>query len=268
MKEINKIKKLSSHDINIIKSGEWLEDTHMDTFGKLLKNCSSFCPRDTWKIQHPDTIEPITLNEQHIQILHSSTSAYDGHWVCSYYNNKTIYIYDSLNHKQLHAHHELYLKKLCPFLTFNKNTIKFPNVQQQPNQNDCGVFAIAFAVSLLFNLKPNTIKYEHSIMRQHLIKIFETNIIEHFPQNLTYGLPKQVLPLAVIENRRKCAYKKRVQRYYETEEQHQVRLEKQKIYNKTKKNNVIKIMSIKGILNMVLFYRQKPINFLESCSSN
>ena len=116
----------------------------------------------------------------------------NGNWVCSYYNSKMIYIYDSLNLKRLHVHHRIYLEKLYPFYLFDKKPIQFPTVQLQPNSNDCGVFAIAFAVSLLFGLKPNTIKYDHSVMRQHLIKIFETNIIEHFPQDLTYGLPKQV----------------------------------------------------------------------------
>lgn len=85
--------KLSNNDINIIKQNEWLQDTHMDAFNLLLKNCSSFCPRETWKIQCPERIEPISVMHDHIQILHSSSSKYDGHWICSYYDTKNIYIY-------------------------------------------------------------------------------------------------------------------------------------------------------------------------------
>lgn len=61
-------------------------------------------------------------------------------------------------------------------------------MRHQPNGNDCGVFAIAFAISLLFNIKPEKVKYNHSLMRLHLIKIFESDIIEHFPQDLQYGV--------------------------------------------------------------------------------
>ena len=127
---------------------------------------------------------------------------------------------------------------MYPFLTFNKKNIQFPRVQQQPNGNDCGVFAIAFAVSLLFGLKPNTIRYEHSLMRNHLLRIFETNIIEHFPQDCTCGISKNVPHLSVVERRRVDALRKRIQRKNETQEQHQLRVEKQKTYNKLKKNKI------------------------------
>lgn len=38
-------------------------------------------------------------------------------------------------------------------------------------------------MSLLFNIKPEKVKYDHSLMRLHLLKMFNTNIIEHFPQD-------------------------------------------------------------------------------------
>lgn len=49
------------------------------------------------------------------------------------------------------------------------------------------VFAIAFAISLLLNIKPDKIKYDHRLMRSHLVRIFESKVIEHFPQDLQYG---------------------------------------------------------------------------------
>lgn len=52
--------------------------------------------------------------------------------------------------------------------------------QQQPNCNDCDVFEVAFATSLLFNIKPEKVKYDVSLMRSHLIKM-KSNVIEHFP---------------------------------------------------------------------------------------
>jgi len=142
----------------------------------------------------------------------------DGHWVCSYYDRKNIFIYDSLNNKTLHKHHEQFLKRLFPTYDFDKNVVKFPTVQHQPNCNDCGVFAIAFATSLLFNIEPNKVKYEHKLMRSHLIKIFETNVIEHFPQDPQY-VAQKVLPLAVIKVRETEAIRKRMIRQSETDQQ-------------------------------------------------
>jgi len=118
----------------------------------------------------------------------------------------------------LHKHHEQFLKKLFPTFDFVKNPVKFPIVQRQPNYNDCGVFAIAFATSLLFNIKPDKVKYEHKLMRSHLIQILETNVIEHFLQDLQYGFTQKVLPLAVINAREAEAIRVRMIRQHETTE--------------------------------------------------
>ncbi|XP_011349057.2 eukaryotic translation initiation factor 3 subunit A-like [Ooceraea biroi] len=117
----------------------------------------------------------------------------------------------------LHEHHKQFLTKLFPTHDFIKYPVKFPTVQSQPNGSDCGIFAIAFAVSLLFNIKPEKVRYDHSLMRLHLIKIFETNIIEHFPQDLNYDVPQKVLPLAVVRARQVEAARIRIKRQYEKE---------------------------------------------------
>jgi len=95
----------------------------------------------------------------------------------------------------------------------------FLNVQQQSNCSDCGVFAIVFVISLLFNIKPEKVKYDVSLMRSHLIKIFESNIIEHFPQNLKYGVPQKMFPLAVIRAKESEAVRIRTKRQYENKQQ-------------------------------------------------
>jgi len=126
----------------------------------------------------------------------------------------------------LHKHHEQFLKRLFPTYEFEKNPVKFPTVQHQPNNNDCGVFAIAFATSLLFNVKPEKVKYEHEFMRSHLIKILETNVIEHFPQDPQYGYVQKVLPLAVIRAKEAEAIRIHTMRQHETEQQKSNRLKK------------------------------------------
>ncbi|KYN08276.1 hypothetical protein ALC62_00741 [Cyphomyrmex costatus] len=196
----------------------------MEHFHYLLRNCSNYTPVETWRIQLLNTIQPIPIDKKHIQILHSSSGPLDGHWVCSYYDRKNIFIYDSLNIKRLHEHHELFLKRLFLTYDFNKNPIKFPTVQHQLNYSDCGVFAIAFAILLLFNIQPDKVKYEQKLMRSHLIKILETNVIEHFPQDPQNV--QKVFPLAVIKAREIEANRKCMMRQYEKKEQKLSQLKK------------------------------------------
>jgi len=254
---------------NIILQGEWLTDIHMDNFHRLLASCSDYRPVETWRIQCLHTIEPVLQDKKHIQILHSSSSLSDGHWVCSYYDKKKIFIYDSLNNKTLHKHHEQFLKRLFPTYNFEKNPVKFPTVQQQPNYSDCGVFAIAFAISLLFDIKPDKVKYEHKLMRSHLIKILETNIIEHFPQDPQY-VAQKVLPLAVIKIKEAEAIRIRMIRQSETDQQKSSRLKKRrdnyakKEFNKTQLTlqSTTKEMLPQNISNKIQFTQNEIIKEL------
>ena len=228
-----------------IFENNWLEDIHIDRFRSLLKSCSQYRPCETWKIQYPDMIESVCEDQKHIQILHSCsdmTTNKNGHWVCSYYDTRTIYIYDSLNLKRLHAHHKIYLKKLYPFYSFDKKPVRFPTVQNQSNAYDCGVFAIAFAVSLLFGLQPDKVMYDHTIMRQHLAKMFELNKIEHFPRIIRSNDPKELFTLDQVQRREALANKKRKLRQEKMEQQKSVDLLKNNISEMTtkqviKKNN-------------------------------
>ena len=54
-------------------------------------------------------------------------------------------------------------------------------------------------------------------MRLHLLKIFETNVIEHFPQDLQY-ISQKVFPLTVIKAREAEAIRIRTKRQYETQQ--------------------------------------------------
>ena len=110
------------------------------------------------------------------------------HWVCSFYKyaERRLYIYDSLNSFKLHRHHKIYLETLYPILNkydgkIDEEFIQFPHVQAQLNNQDCKVFVIAFDVSLLVKILPDKVTYNHALMRQHLIQMFQSNRTEHFP---------------------------------------------------------------------------------------
>ena len=88
-------------------------------------------------------------------------------------------------------------EKLYPNLDIRKETIHFPTVQHQPNLKDCGVYAIAFAVSLAFGLKPEKIRYSHHLMQSHLLRMLKGHLIEHFPQDSRILNPQPVFPLSI-----------------------------------------------------------------------
>jgi len=105
-----------------------------------------------------------------------------------------------------------------------KKSVKFPIVQSQSNAYDCGVFAIAFAVSLLFGLRPDTVIYDHTLMRQHLAQMFELNKIEHFPRIIRFTDPKELFTLDQIQKREALANKKRKRRQKKAEQEKSVNL--------------------------------------------
>ena len=55
-------------------------------------------------------------------------------------------------------------------------------VQHQPDNNDCGVFAIAFATNCVFNIKPEIATFKTDVMRTHLKEYLRQNKFERFPK--------------------------------------------------------------------------------------
>ena len=54
-------------------------------------------------------------------------------------------------------------------------------VQQQTNASDCGLFAIAFATSLVFGYDPQDINFDTTRMHAHLVACFRAGAITQFP---------------------------------------------------------------------------------------
>jgi len=223
-------RKMEKIQKDLIIGGHWLNDDHIDTFEELLAINSSFgIPAETWRIYFPDEIRSIPQCKKHIQLLYSSDDLTDrnspnGHWVCSYYDTKKLFIYDSLGGKNLHEHHRIYLQQLYPNLLDleKKKKVVFPQVDLQPNNNDCGVYAIAFAVSILYGLNPENVRYKNSAMRQHLSSIFETRTIEHFPRQVR---DNNLIPsLASANMKRKACENKALWRAKKTKSQHTVQV--------------------------------------------
>ena len=65
--------------------------------------------------------------------------------------------------------------------------IHVKSVQQQNSGADCGVFAIAFSVSLLMGEDPETVSYDENALRRHLLDCLRTKNFTKFPKYSTHG---------------------------------------------------------------------------------
>ena len=116
------------------------------------------------------------LHFEGIQIHH----IYGNHWVTSTSIGREVAVYNSrfkggdlsssLTHqlasiyRPLAIHEEDGVEVIPPQLV-----VHVPPVQQQSGINDCGVFAIAFAVYLLLGDKLEEAEFDQSQMKQHLL---------------------------------------------------------------------------------------------------
>ena len=174
-------------------SGEksMLNDNHIEEFNSIIKTCINFSMQSTLLLQRPQNIVPVSRNEEYLQILFSGNSEL-GHWIFIWYFDNIIHIYDSLNSKHLNSDQMIFINRLFP----NKINLQivFETVQDQNNTYDCGIFAIAFAVSIIFNSCPCVLMnylYENKI---NVLSVAWTGIAANLLKNgktvhTTFKLP-------------------------------------------------------------------------------
>ncbi len=113
-----------------------------------------------------------------IQILYTGNS----HWVCTSSIGcvpGTVNLYDSLYMNVIHNEVVEQVENLVGEDVFEE--LNLVPVQQQNNGSDCGVFAIAYATSLLYGTPPETIEYDISRMRHHLYQCLKSGELGPFP---------------------------------------------------------------------------------------
>ena len=55
------------------------------------------------------------------------------------------------------------------------------NVQKQSGSHDCGIMAIAFVTSLLFEQDPANVRFDQKRMQEHLLKCLDSAKMRPFP---------------------------------------------------------------------------------------
>ena len=121
-----------------------------------------------------------------IQIINTDVEGKGNHWICLSTVNcdpATIEVFDSGG--TTHLRYPC-IKAICHLLprdmTVDTLKLKMVPVQLQTNGNDCGVFAIANALSLVHGVHPSEVDYNISEMRDHLKNSIENrDFSELFP---------------------------------------------------------------------------------------
>ena len=136
---------------------------------------------DTWLGKLPQ-FGIIPVNKPYIQLLHAGSM----HWVCipnmetNNYDNGTHHVYESLCKPKIMLDT---VKQVASYSYHDKSTMSvlIGSVKQQKNGVDFGLFSIAFATTLTFGGDPSTVNYDAALLRAHLIKCFDNNLIVEFP---------------------------------------------------------------------------------------
>ena len=80
-----------------------------------------------------------------------------------------------------HCHNVLLTRFFAVMLSTNDAVdVRFIDVEQQTNNSDCGVYAIAYATSLCFSEDISCIQYCVSKMRSHLVSCLEDGQMSPF----------------------------------------------------------------------------------------
>lgn len=174
---------LEEEDKEILLSGQWLTDKHISAINTLLlkeypeqnglRNTVVLFEGLPWKSKADNFVQVINVSRNH--------------WVCAanigcpenivnVYDSIPAYSIDSPSLKRQLA---AILRTQAPSFEVN-----FINVQRQIGSSDCGLFAIANAVSLCLGNDPHMLRYDQKQMRNHLYNCFENHSITPFPMKM------------------------------------------------------------------------------------
>jgi Ulp1 family protease len=120
-----------------------------------------------------------------IQIIHVNTNHWSVISTCTHKTTSpqeglTVNYYDSLYFKLPETAEDI----ISFLLSKNSLThvhVKCIPVHQQIGSTDCGLYAIATATALAYQIDPETQLYVQGEMRTHLIQCFNSGKIEPFP---------------------------------------------------------------------------------------
>lgn len=110
------------------------------------------------------------------------------HWVLlakGFLGIEDAIVFDSMDYQPERREHVI--NCLCQLENEKETVLRYwsSSCQRQANGFDCGVFAIAFAVSLAFGDNPALLAYDPKRLGTHLKKCFSTRELKPFPSRAT-----------------------------------------------------------------------------------
>jgi hypothetical protein len=164
--------------IQKILSGDWLTDCEIFWALFLLKNQYGHVGglEDT-VVMATGLSQNLAIEALNVYILHIRGN----HWVTVCLGDAWdgIWVYDSL----ACGHVAEDIKEQMKHVT-NEDHFCLAPTQQQTNTQECGLFAIAFAVDLVEGFNPCGIQYDESYMRDHFASCIKAEHILPFPRRL------------------------------------------------------------------------------------
>lgn len=163
---------LSIFERDIIISGDWLTDKHINFAQHILKKQHVELSGLTSSLLLHKISAPITSPA--LQILHCRGN----HWIvvssigCSI---GSVKVYDSLYQSVDEKSNGLITK------IFGAHKVTMMDGPRQSGTKDCGVFSIATATLLANNGDPRSTIYDQETMREHLCQCFESVCLTPFP---------------------------------------------------------------------------------------
>ena len=179
---------LTADGISVLNSDTaWLNDNHILSCSQLLKS----------QFPHVDGLQDTLLQStntwsvpsgEYVQVIHA-----DGrHWLTITNMGETelcrVRIYDSLRNTPTAST----MKTISNFLGVKDNHLRVSvmNVQQQPNSNDCGLYAVAFATALAYGQDPT--EQDYVDLRSHFLTCVLSRCLTPFPSSVAYRKPKEL----------------------------------------------------------------------------
>jgi len=188
-------------DLLSLKGDDWIEGKLINAAFFNLKNALELEFRNIRLFQIKWGLQTQDIAAKYVKIFHINGI----HWLTASNIDapvNTVRLYDSAVPATRSYSHNI-LNDI--FLFSNENdssaytTFQIMNVEQQPNNFDCGVFALAFATSLTYNQDPTRLSYNN--LRSHLYSCLYTAGPNNFP---CVDTPRQLTVLREIKKVKSC----------------------------------------------------------------
>ena len=172
---------------DIILDGCLLGDEVIDTSQKLLKRqfagigglqSTLLSQTNMMQATHADSVQIHHCPRRH-------------HWLTSTSSGKKVILFDSVP-GDLSSSVQVQLAQIYKrYRTDDKLEVDVVDVQRQEGGSDCGLFAIAYTVSVAFGELPQSVQFLQAEMRAHLVSLLEKEMFSPFPRTAGKRKPKK-----------------------------------------------------------------------------